>query len=254
MKLLLINPNISESVSQLIEAEARRSAAPGTDIQVVTARAGVAYIETRFEAMLGAHAAAQLAAEHHAGCDAVVVAAFGDPGLLALREVLPCPVTGLTDAALASASLLGQRIAIVAISQRIRAWYAETVHAYGLSSRLACIRGLDEPLPDIAQVQTGQGERLLRLADRCVREDGADVIILAGAPLAGLARSLQGQLPVPVVDGVSSAVRQAEALVRANAGRARAGSFAAPPVKSHAGLSPELAALLALAQQQRQST
>lgn len=249
MKLLVINPNISASVSQLIHDEAVRSAAADTRIEVLTARAGVAYIETRFEAMLGAHAAAQLAAEHVAGADAVIVAAFGDPGLMALREVLPCPVTGLTEAALASACLLGQRFSIVAISQRIRAWYAETVQAYRLEGRLASIRGLDEPLADIGNVQGDQGERLVQLAERCVREDGADVIVLAGAPLAGLARAVAGRIPVPVVDGVSSAVRHAETLVRMGAGRARAGSFAPPPAKAHQGLSDELVALLALARQ-----
>lgn len=244
MKLLLVNPNISDSVSDLIRAEALRSASPGTQVEVVTARSGVAYIETRFEALLGAHAAAQLAAEHSGRADAVIVAAFGDPGLLALREVLPCPVTALTEAALASACLLGQRFSIVAISQRIRAWYAETVHAYGLRERLASIRALDERLADIGQVQATQAERLVDLANRCVREDGADVIVLAGAPLAGLARSVAPRLPVPVVDGVSSAVRHAETLVKLAAGRARAGSFSGAPEKPHAGLSPEIVRLL----------
>ena len=83
----------------------------------------------------------------------MVVAAFGDPGLGGLREALPCPVTGLTEAALASACLLGGRFSIVAISQRIRAWYRETVEHNGLIGRLASIRGLDEPLADIGSVQ-----------------------------------------------------------------------------------------------------
>jgi allantoin racemase len=244
MKLLLINPNISDSVSALIRAEAERSAAPGTEIAVLTAPFGVAYIETRFEALIGAYATAQLAAEHHAGCDAVIVAAFGDPGLAALREVMPCPVTGLTEAALASACLLGQRFSIVAISQRIRAWYRETVQHIGLDGRLASIRGLDEPLADIGNVQGNQGERLIALAERCVADDGADVIVLAGAPLAGLARTLRGRLPVPVVDGVSSAVRHAETLAALQAGRATQGSFAPPPVKPHHGLPPAIARLL----------
>ncbi len=245
MKLLLINPNISDSVSDLIRAEARRSAAPGTEVEVLTAAFGVAYIETRFEALIGAYAAAELAAEHHARFDAVVVAAFGDPGLAGLREALPCPVTGLTEAALASACLLGQRFSIVAISQRIRAWYRETVEHIGLDGRLASIRGLDEPLADIGTVQGDQGERLVALAERCVDEDGADVIVLAGAPLAGLARSLRGRLPVPVVDGVSSAVRHAESLVALHPGSARRGSFAPPPFKPNRGLSPAMVQLLA---------
>ena len=243
-RLLLINPNTSDSVSALIRAEAERSASPGTEVEVLTAPFGVAYIETRFEAVIGAYAAAQLAAEHHERFDAVIVAAFGDPGLAGLREVLPCPVTGLTEAALASACLLGQRFSIVAISQRIRAWYLETVQSCGLASRLASIRGLDEPLADIGKVQDDQGERLLRMAERCVDEDGADVIVLAGAPLAGLARSLRGRLPVPSVDGVSSALRHAETLVALQAGKATRGSFAPPPAKPHQGLPPAIARLL----------
>jgi Asp/Glu/hydantoin racemase len=244
MRLLLINPNISESVSELIRSEAERSASAGTLIEVMTAPTGVAYIETRFEALLGASAAALIAAEHHDRFDAVIVAAFGDPGLPALREVLPCPVTGLTEAALASACLLGHRISIVAISQRIRAWYRETVDAAGLLPRLASIRALDEPLADIGRVQDSQGDRLVSLAERCVHEDGAEVIVLAGAPLAGLARSLQGRLPVPCVDGVSSAVRHAETLVALQPGRARVGSYAPPPHKPHKGLPPAIARLL----------
>ncbi|MBX3604847.1 MAG: aspartate/glutamate racemase family protein [Piscinibacter sp.] len=243
-RILLINPNISDSVSDLIRAEAQRSASAGTEVEVLTAPFGVAYIETRFEALIGAYAAAQLAAEHHERFDAVVVAAFGDPGLTGLREALPCPVTGLTEAALASACLLGHRFSIVAISQRIRAWYRETVQSYGLEGRLASIRGLDEPLADIGNVQGDQGERLVKLAERCVAEDGADVIVLAGAPLAGLARSLRGRLPVPSVDGVSSAVRHAESLVALQPGRATRGSFAPPPQKPNRGLPPAIARLL----------
>jgi len=93
-------------------------------------------------------------------------------------------------------------------------------------------------------VQGNQGEKLVALADRCGAEDGADVIVLAGAPLAGLARSLRGRLPVPSVDGVSSAVRHAESLIALQPGIARSGSFSPPPIKPHQGLSPAMARLL----------
>ena len=114
----------------------------------------------------------------------------------------------------------------------------------GLVGRLASIRGLDEPLADIGTVQTDQGERLVALAERCVKEDGADVIVLAGAPLAGLARTLGARLPVPAVDGVSSSVRHAESLVALRPHAPRGGSFAPPPVKPNQGLTPALQQLL----------
>ncbi|MGE6323540.1 aspartate/glutamate racemase family protein [Pseudomonas oryzihabitans] len=245
MKLLIVNPNISQSVTELIEAEARRVASPDTHITMATASAGVAYIETRFEALLGAHAVADIAGERLGDYDALLVAAFGDPGLLALKEALDVPVVGMTEAAFMTAAQLGQRVGIIAISHRITAWYRETVDCYGMLSRLACIRHLSSPLRDPGTVQEDHMARLLELSYQAVHEDGADVLILAGAPLAGLARGLAGKLPVPVVDGVSSGVCQAEALVRLHAGIARAGSFARPPSKPHAGLGPGLEALLA---------
>ncbi len=244
MKLLVINPNISDSVTALIRAEAERSAAADTQITVLTAPFGVAYIETRFEALIGAYAVAQLAAEHHAGFDAVVVAAFGDPGLGALREVLPVPVLGLTESALASACLLGHRFSIIAISQRIQAWYREVVEANGLIGRLASIRALDRPLASIGAVQEDHAAALRERCEQVVREDGAEVIILAGAPLAGLARALRGQWQVPVVDGVSSAVRHAESLVALAPGKAVLGSFAPPPIKPNRGLPDAITRLL----------
>jgi Asp/Glu/hydantoin racemase len=244
MRLLVINPNISDSVSALIEAEAQRSASPGTEITMLTAPFGVAYIETRFEALIAAYAVAQLAAEHHAGHDAVIVAAFGDPGLGGLREALPVPVLGLTESALASACLLGHRFSIIAISQRIQAWYREVVEANGLIGRLAGIRALDRPLASIDAVQDEHAGALRDLCERAVTDDGAEVIVLAGAPLAGLARALQGQLPVPVVDGVSSAVRHAETLVALAPGTAVRGSFSAPPRKANRGLPEPIARLL----------
>jgi len=244
VRLLIINPNISESVTALIEAEARATAPADVSLTMMTAPAGVAYIETRFEALLGAYATAQLAAEHIAGHDALIVAAFGDPGLDALREVMPVPVLGMTESALASACLLGQRFSIIAISQRIQAWYRQVVESHGLIGRLASIRALDQPLANIATVQGDHEAGLRALINQAVDEDGADVIIVAGAPLAGLARKLRGTLPVPVVDGVSSAVRHAITLVELQSGKATRGSFAPPPLKPNQGLPESIARLL----------
>jgi len=245
MNLLLINPNTSQSVSDLIEAEARRAAAPQTRVSVLTARFGVAYIETRFESLIGAYAAATLAAEHWEQHDAIVVAAFGDPGIEGLREAFDIPVIGMTEAALMSACLLGKRFSIVAISRRITAWYRECVQANGLLDRLASIRCLDQPLQDIGRVQDDHGERLKALCLSAVDDDGADVIVIAGAPLAGLARSMKSEIPVPMVDGVSSAVNHAQTLVSLAPAPARRGSFAPPPIKPNQGLPPGIERLLA---------
>ena len=244
MKLLVINPNISISVTGLIAAEARRAADPGTEIVPVTAPFGVAYIETESEAAVGAYAAMVLYAEHGTGCDAVVIAAFGDPGLRAVREIAPMPVVGIAEAAFVAAGELGARFSIVAISERIAVWYRRCVRLNEAEEKLASIRTLTGPIGDIGAVQEDQEAALLALCARIVDEDSAEVIILAGAPLAGLGRRIANRLPVPLVDGVSSAVRLAEARVRAGSPSAETGSDALPPEKPHKGLPPALAALI----------
>jgi Asp/Glu/hydantoin racemase len=236
VKLLVINPNVTESVTKLIGDEARRAASPATELTLLTAPFGVAYIETRLEALIGAYASLLLLAENAGKHDAVIIAAFGDPGLPALREAIDRPVIGLTDAALIGAGELGERFSIIAISQRITAWYRETVDNYKMGERLASIRALDQPIRDIGGVQDEHAARLKALCIAAVEEDGADVLILAGAPLAGLARRIEGELPVPLVDPIASAVRQAET--------ARIGPFTPPPQKANAGLPEPLQRLL----------
>ena len=253
MKLVVINPNISDDVTALIETEARRSASPGTELAVRTAGHGVEYIETRFESLIAAGAVAEVIAEHTRPggdpVDAIVVAAFGDPGMPALKELAEVPVIGITEAALCAAALQGHRFSIIAISDRIRPWYRECVEGFGLAGRLASIRSINESLNGIGAVQQDFKETLLALSLQAVTEDGADVVILAGAPLAGLARDLRGRIPVPVVDGISAGIRMAEAVAALQSGPHRAGAFAPPPAKDRKGLSGNLEAALSARQE-----
>ena len=92
MKLLLINPNVTEAMTALMAMEARRFASPGTEITAVTATFGTQYIENRAEAAIGGHAVLDALANHMAGHDAAIVSAFGDPGLAAAREFADIPV------------------------------------------------------------------------------------------------------------------------------------------------------------------
>src|SRR5467141_1307041 len=64
----------------------------------------------------------------------------------------------------------------------------------------------------VSDVQEENEELLVKLANRAVTEDDADVVILGGAPLAGLAEKVRDRISVPVVDQMAAAVKQAEAL------------------------------------------
>jgi Asp/Glu/hydantoin racemase len=240
MKLLLINPNVTTAVTDLIAAEAWRSASPGTEITAVTASFGTQYVENRVEAAIAGHAVLDVLAARMTGHDAAIVAGFGDPGLAAAREFADIPVFGIEESALLTAWTLGRRIAIVCLTPRLGRWYQECAEEHGLAGRLVGVRPLDVPITDIALAKDQLRARLLEECRHAVELDQAEVIIFGGAPIAGLAREAASEIPVPVLDGVSCAVRLAEAIVGLRPVPPSRGSFARPQPKSAKGLSPDL--------------
>lgn len=241
MKLLVLNPNTSTAITDRLMAAARPAAATGTELQALTAPRGFPYISTRAEAQIAGAIALDMLAEHADGCDAAIIAAFGDPGLAAAREMFDMPVVGMAEAAMLTACMLGRRFAIVTFAQTLGPWYADCVASHGLTGRLAGIRMLDGAFASVADVQGEKEALLVELANRAVVEDEADVVILAGAPLAGLAAKVRDRIPVPVVDQMAAAVKQAEALVTLGVRKATAGTYRRPAPKATIGLPPALA-------------
>jgi allantoin racemase len=241
VKILLLNPNTSAGVTDLLFAAGERAATPGTELVPCTASRGVPYIATRAEAQIGGAIALEMLAEAHQEVDAAILAAFGDPGLLGARELFDIPVVGMAEAAMLTACMLGRRFAIVTFATALGPWYQDCVAMHGLESRCAGVRALDGAFRSISDVQEEKESLLVELANRAVAEDEADVVILSGAPLAGLADKVKDRIPVPVVDPIAAAVRQAETLVALAPRKASAGTFRRPDAKPTHGLPEALA-------------
>ena len=244
MKILLLNPNTTGDVTDLLHAAGSKAASAGTELVPMTAMCGVPYIATRAEAQIGGAIALEMLAEAGAGIDAAVIAAFGDPGLFGARELFSFPVVGLAEAAMLTACMLGRRFAIVTFAGALAPWYEECVAMHGLAARCAGIRTLDGSFQSISEVQAEKEELLVALANRAVEQDQADVVILSGAPLAGLAAKVRDRIAVPVVDPVAAAVRQAETLAVLKPRKAVAGTFRRPDPKPTRGLAEPLAAII----------
>ncbi|MGF1651328.1 MAG: aspartate/glutamate racemase family protein [Hyphomicrobiaceae bacterium] len=245
MRILLLNPNTTTAITDLLLAAACSAAAPGTDIVPVTAQRGVPYIATRAEAQIGGVVALEVLAEHHQGFDAAIIAAFGDPGLGGARELFPLPIVGLAEASMLLACTLGRTFSIVTFAAALEPWYRECVAWHGLSQRCASIRTLETRFASVDDVQNEKESDLVALASRTIEQDGADVIVLAGAPLAGLAPRVRDRIPVPVVECTAAAVKFAEALVTLAPRKATVGTFKRPAPKPATGVAPALARWLA---------
>lgn len=212
MRLLLINPNISTSVTDRLATVARKAARPGTHVTALTAPRGVPYISNRAEAQIAGTVVLEMLAEHGPAHDGALIGAFGDPGLWAARELFDIPVVGLAEAAMHTAAMLGERFAIVTFAPALGSWYRDCVRDCGLTSRLAAIRSLTSAFNHIDDVAAQKADALADLCERTRSENGADVVILAGAPLAGLAVEIAHRVSVPLVEQVAAGVAQLEVI------------------------------------------
>ena len=244
MRILLINPNTSPEITERVAYHARQALGPEVELVLATGRFGGRYIASRAAASIAAHAALDAFAEHGAGCDAVYLACFGDPGLLALKELAPVPVVGMAEASCHLACLMGRRFAIVTGGARWGPMLEEFVAALGLRDRLSGIRTVAPTGDEIARNPQAAIGRLTEACRACAVEDGADVVILGGAALAGLAARIAPALPVPVLCSVVAGAKAAAALAGLSAAKARAGSLATTPAVGTVGLGPALERLM----------
>jgi allantoin racemase len=242
LRVLVINPNTSAAVTDLVAARVRAIAGDGATIVAVTGRFGARYIASRAAAAIAGHAALDALAEHLAGrdaaCDAVYLACFGDPGLAALQEISPVPVVGMAEASCRAACSRGERFAIVTGGARWEPMLREFVSALGLSERLAAIRTIAPAGDEIARDSEAALAHLAAACTACATQDGADAVILGGAALAGLAARIQPAVPVPVLCSVEAGARAV--LAAGKAGRCAKSA----PAADTTGLAPALAKLL----------
>jgi allantoin racemase len=240
LRLLLANPNTTESITGLMAKAARAVASPGTSIKAATADFGAAVIGSRMEMVIGDYASLSLIAREAEGCDAVIVAAALDSGLRALKEMLPVPVLGLTQAAVHAACLMGGRFGLVVSSARVATVMEEMIEGYGLASRLAGVSWVGADPTAIYADPGGSAAKIAECARGLVTQKRADAIVLIGAVMAGIPDRIRDEVPVPVIEGVTAATVLAEGMVRLGTRMATAGSFAAPARRAVTGIPTEL--------------
>lgn len=240
MRILLVNPNMTGAMTDRMADIARTLVPTGTEIVPLTADRGFPYIASRAEAQIAGAIAYELIAEHADGADAAIIAAFGDPGLAGARELFDFPVVGMAEAAVMSAAMLGERFSIVTFSPVMRRWYEDAARDAGLTARFTGVRTPDTHTSDLENAQTALQEDLIALCRHAVEQDGADVVILGGAPLAGMADDIRPRVDAIVVDPISAATAQALALLSMTGRDSFGRRHAKPLAKAAEGLPAAL--------------
>jgi allantoin racemase len=235
LRLHIVNPNTTASMTQGI-AQAARAVAP-LDVEITATQPdfGPASIEGFYD---GAFAVpgmlARIDEAERAGVDAHLIACFDDTGLDAARSLARAPVIGIGEAAYHAASMIGTRFSVVTTLSRSIPVIEDNLARYGLARRCARVRASDVPVLELE----GEGGEA-RIGDeiaRALADDGVDCIVLGCAGMAGMAERLSNRYRVPVVDGVAAGVAFAVALARLGLRTSKAGAYAAPGSKAYSGL------------------
>jgi allantoin racemase len=241
MQVLIVNPNTTASMTEVIAAAARQAAGPATDIRSVTSAMGPVSIEGFYdEAFAVPGLLAAIRAGERGGAQAAIIACFDDTGLDAARAMAGIPVLGICESALALAAMVAKRCTVVTTMERSRVPIEELVERYGMARR-AHVRAANISVLSLEDPNSGARDKLRSEITRAVAEDNAEAIVLGCAGMADLARTLQTEFGMPVIDGVGAAVKQAEALVALGLSTSKRGAYAAPVAKPYTGMMADFA-------------
>lgn len=237
MRIKVINPNTTASMTRTIGAAASAAVSQGVEVIAVSPDHGPASIECHYdEAMACPGLLDEVRKGEAQGIDAYVVACFGDPGLDAAREIARGPVLGIAEAAMRAASFLATGFSIVTTLQRTVVIAEHLVHKYGMRRHCRRVRACEIAVLELENPQSDAYRTILAECRRALAEDDSGAIVLGCAGMADLCQRLSQELGVPVVDGVTVATAMAESLVRSRLFTSKLGDYAPPLPKAYTGM------------------
>jgi allantoin racemase len=232
MRIFVINPNSSASVTRHIRCALEEVKRSDTELTVVNPESGPVSIESQYDRELVKPLVLDLVRKAgDEGYDAIVIACFSDPGLDAAREIAEIPVVGIEEATLHMAAMLGHKFSPVTAfpihipTRDLHARMAGFEHAYA-STVVTDMSVLEmDANPDKTK------QRILEVARRAIEDDGAEVIVLGCAGLSGYAEDIEGKLGVVVLDPTAVALKVAELFADLGLRHSKVARFATPPIK-----------------------
>ena len=234
MRIFVINPNTSGSMTHHIRRELEKIKRPDTELTVVNPEHGPVSIESAYdEALAGPPTLKEVHRANKEGYDAIILACFSDPALDAAKEISDIPVIGIEEATMHLAAMLGHKFSITTAFRNRVPTRELHVRLRGVESAYASTLVLNMSVLEMDAHPERAKARILELSRRAVENDGAEVIILGCAGLAGYSEDIERELGVVVLDPTSVALKIAEAIVDLGLGHSKVGRFARPPAKEY---------------------
>lgn len=241
----VINPNTTVAMTEKIGQAARQVAAPGTRVSATQPASGPVSIESHFdEAISAVGVLDEVRAGEREDVDAYIIACFGDPGLLAARELTRAPVVGIAEAAFHMATLISTHFSVVTTLGRTCVIAEHLLRNYGFASHCVRVRAAEIPVLDLEHDPNCAFDRIVAECQRAKEEDGIGAIVLGCGGMADLTDAIAETVGLPVVEGVTAAVKLAESLVALRLGTSKHGDLDFPRPKRFTGQFQHLSTTL----------
>jgi allantoin racemase len=232
MRIFVINPNTSESMTDHIWRELEKIKRADTELMVVCPERGPVSIESAYDEALAQPPTLELVRQaNEERYDAIILACFSDPALDAAKEISDIPVIGIEECTMHIAAMLGHKFSITTAFRNRVSTRELHVRLHGLESSYASTLVLNMSVLEMDANPEKAKARILEVAREAVEREGTEVIILGCAGLAGYAEDVERELGVVVLDPTAVALKIAEAMVDLGLRHSKVGRFGKPPVK-----------------------
>ncbi|NDB67771.1 MAG: aspartate/glutamate racemase family protein [Methylocystaceae bacterium] len=237
MQILIVNPNTTETMTRKIEAAARAIAHPTTQIIATNPSDGPVSIEGYYDEAFSVPGLLQEIIKGEAQkVSAHIIACFDDTGLEACRSMAQAPVIGIGEAAFHFATFLAHKFSVVTTLSRSIAAIENNILKYGLSSRCSSVRAAEIPVLALEEASPKAIDQISEVIEHCITHDRAEAIVLGCAGMTDLQLILSKRHNIPILDGVSCAVKMAESFGALGYKTSKNSAYSQPYQKEYKGM------------------
>lgn len=202
----LINPNMSKATTDMMAGIARSVLPAGFSLEAATARTGVPMILDAAQLAASEEGVVEMARSDGHPPDGIIISAFGDPGLEAVRKVVDCPVVGLCEAGILEASCGNRPFGIATVTPALVASFARKADDLGVGHLFTGTQLTDGDPEALVRDPGRLEDALFEATRRCLSMDGARAVIIGGGPLGQCALALRRRFEAPIIAPIPAAV------------------------------------------------
>jgi allantoin racemase len=222
MKILIINPVKTNKWDKKDTILAKEIASKDTLIDVFSFQEGPLSIETPEDEAEAIPLIVKFAIKNWKAYNAIIVNCFLDPAVSLLKGIIKIPVVGPCEASLALASIIGKKIGIITVNDKAIWMIEDRVNELNFKDYVIHISGIPIGVLDIDE-NIEYTKKLIIEESIKANKKGCEVIILGCTALAGLAKEIQDNIELPVIDPFGAAIKVAESLIKLNLYNSRYG-------------------------------